>query len=112
MVCHDERYALVFEKPTTQASNRGICIKQILCSNLTERDDQLGFYELNLASEIRLAVLCFIRGGIAIVRGATLHDIRNVSVMASFQIYRRKHVIEQFPSLPDEGFAMLIFIGA
>src|SRR5207237_10109016 len=47
----------------------------------------------------------------AVLRRSTLHHVGDVHIFAAYP-HSSDHVVEQLPGAADEGFALLIFIGA
>src|SRR5713101_4876243 len=98
-------------KASAQLHHRSIHRQQRLRRHRSQRDDYLRFNHRDLPHQKRRASGALVALRRAITRGAALHDVRDVHLLA-LDPHRFDHVVEQLPGASHEGLALFVFIGA
>ena len=78
---------------------------------LAQQHDNFGFEQCNLAFEIRPAGSHFGSFRRPVTRWPAFHGIGNVNPVATRDVERSQHVVEQLPGLPHEWFPLNILVG-
>src|SRR5262245_1167400 len=85
-------------------------VQQTLCGEFAERDDHLRLHSVNLTKQERLALLDFVRFGIAVTRRPALDHVGDINILAP-EADRLDDFRQQLTGPADERLALHVFVG-